>query len=74
MAEPQAICIGCVRATAVEACSYGFHVVPAEECCFNRSVISQEIHLFDLQQKYVDVLGVDTVVAHLDNLNVKKAS
>ena len=65
---------GCVRATAVDAYSYGFHVVLAEECCFDRSLISHKINLFDLHHKYADVLGVDAVVAHLDKLSVKKAS
>ena len=65
---------GCVRATAVEAYSYGFHVVLVEECCFDRSLISHKINLFDMHHKYADVLGVDAVLAHLDDLNVKKAS
>ena len=65
---------GCVRATAVEAYSYGFHVVLVEECCFDRSLISHKINLFDLHHKYADLLGIDAVVEHLDNLNVNKAS
>src|SRR6185503_8667536 len=31
---------GCVRASAVDAYSYGFHVVLVEECCFDRSELS----------------------------------
>ena len=30
---------GCVRASAVDAYSYGFHVVLVEECCFDRSCL-----------------------------------
>jgi nicotinamidase-related amidase len=63
----------CLGATAVDAYSYGFHVVLFKECCFDRSPISHKINLFDLHHKYADVLGSDTVVAHLGNLSVKKA-
>ena len=65
---------GCVRATAVEAYSHGFHVVLVEECCFDRSPISHKINLFDMHHKYADVLHVDEVVRHLEGLRVKKAS
>jgi nicotinamidase-related amidase len=65
---------GCVRATAVDAYSHGFHVVLVEECCYDRSLISHQINLFDMHHKYVDVLHVDEVIAHLKGLAVKKAS
>lgn len=56
---------GCVRASAVDAYSYGFHVVLVEECCFDRSDISHAINLFDLHHKYADVMHVDAVVTEL---------
>jgi isochorismate hydrolase len=62
-----------VRATAVDAYSNGFHVVLAEECCFDRSVLSHKVNLFDLHHKYADVLHLDDLVAHLDRLALKKA-
>jgi nicotinamidase-related amidase len=65
---------GCVRASAVDGYSNGFHVVLVEECCFDRSPLSHKINLFDLHHKYADVLHVDQVTAHLDGLAVKKAS
>lgn len=65
---------GCVRASAVDAYSYGFHVVLVEECCFDRSPISHQINLFDLHHKYADVMHVDEVVAHLQGMGVRKAS
>ncbi len=68
---------GCVRATAVDAYSYGFHVVLVEECCFDRSILSHKINLFDMHHKYTDVMHVGEVIAHLDALvakKVKKAS
>ena len=65
---------GCVRATAVDAYSFGFHVVLVEECCFDRSILSHKVNLFDMHHKYTDVMHVDEVIAHLDGLAVRKAS
>jgi nicotinamidase-related amidase len=65
---------GCVRASSVDAYSNGFHVVLVEECCFDRSLLSHKVNLFDLHHKYTDVMHVEEVVAHLDSLAVKKAS
>jgi maleamate amidohydrolase len=56
---------GCVRASAVDAYSYGFHVVLAEECCFDRSTISHKINLFDLHHKYADVMRTSDIVAQI---------
>jgi len=66
---------GCVRASAVDAYSHGYHVVLVEECCFDRSPLSHKVNLFDLHHKYADVMHVDEVTAHLaKNPSVKKAS
>jgi nicotinamidase-related amidase len=65
---------GCVRATAVDAYSHGFHVTLVEECCFDRSIISHKVNLFDMHHKYADVMHVDEVVKHLETLQVRKAS
>jgi maleamate amidohydrolase len=64
---------GCVRASAVDAFSNGFHVTLVEECCFDRSEISHKVNLFDMHHKYCDVMHVDDVVAHLDQMAVRKA-
>jgi maleamate amidohydrolase len=64
---------GCVRASAVDAYSWGYHVTLVEECCFDRSDISHKVNLFDLHHKYCDVMHVDEVLAHLDQMAVRKA-
>jgi len=56
---------GCVRASVVDAYSYGFHTVVVEECCFDRSPLSHKVNLFDLHHKYADVLHVDEVTREL---------
>jgi nicotinamidase-related amidase len=64
---------GCVRASAVDAFSAGYHVVLVEECCFDRVVLSHKVNLFDLHHKYVDVMKLDVVLAALGNLGARKA-
>ena len=63
---------GCVRASAVDAYSNGLHVVLVEECCFDRSILSHKVNLFDMHHKYADVMHVGAVIAHLEALAAKK--
>jgi nicotinamidase-related amidase len=65
---------GCVRASAVDGYSNGFHVTLAEECCYDRHLLSHKINLFDMHHKYCDVMHVEEIVAHLNGLvGLKKA-
>jgi nicotinamidase-related amidase len=59
---------GCVRASVVDAYSSGYHTVVAEECTFDRHLLSHKVNLFDMHHKYADVMHVDEVVAHLNGL------
>jgi maleamate amidohydrolase len=54
---------GCVRASAVDSYSNGFHTVVVEEGVFDRSIVSHKVNLFDLHHKYADVMHVDEVVS-----------
>ena len=53
----------CVRATAVDAFSHNFRTVLAEEGCFDRGEAAHAMALFDMVQKYADVMA--TVVSPL---------
>ena len=64
---------GCVRASTVDAYSYGFHNTVVEECTFDRSMLSHKVNLFDLHHKYADVMHVEQVIAHLDKMVRKVA-
>ncbi|HHW36994.1 MAG TPA: isochorismatase family protein [Bacillales bacterium] len=57
---------GCIRSTAVDAFSYNFHVTVPEECVFDRSITSHAINLFDIQQKYGDVVPTGSVIETLE--------
>ena len=65
---------GCLRASAVDAYSNGYHVTIVEEGCFDRSLISHKINLFDLHHKYADVMSVNEVVVHLERQGLEVAS
>jgi maleamate amidohydrolase len=59
---------GCVRASTVDAYSYGFHNTVVEECTYDRSLITHKVNLFDLHHKYADVMHIEEVLAHLDGI------
>lgn len=63
---------GCVRASVVDAYSNGIHVTIAEECVFDRSMLSHKVNLFDMHHKYGDVMHVDDIVEHLRSRNTLK--
>jgi nicotinamidase-related amidase len=53
---------GCVRASAVDAFSYGFGVCVVEEATFDRSETSRAVSLYEIDQKYGHVIGVADAV------------
>jgi maleamate amidohydrolase len=59
---------GCVRATVIDAFSNNYRVIVPEECSFDRGITSHAINLFDMQQKYADVVPVKEVMKELDGL------
>ena len=65
---------GCVRASAVDSYSYGFHTVIAEECVFDRSTLSHKVNLFDLHHKYADVFRMDDLLAALERPGASRAA
>lgn len=56
---------GCVRASAVDASSFGWDVVLAVDACFDRSDISHRVSAFEIGAKYARLLDTDEVAAEL---------
>lgn len=54
---------GCVRATVVDARSYRLNVIVVEECVYDRHEATRAMNLFDIDQKYGDVLPLAEVTA-----------
>lgn len=57
---------GCIRATAVDGTSSGFGVLVAEDAVFDRSGISHDVALIDMNAKYGSVITWTDIVALLD--------
>jgi nicotinamidase-related amidase len=56
---------GCVRATVVDAATHRYKVGVVGEACFDRTEASHWINLFDMDQKYSDVIDVASAVDYL---------
>lgn len=56
---------GCVRASAVDAFSYGFRVVVVGNAVYDRTQTVHEVSLFDLSSKYADILDTDAATEYL---------
>jgi maleamate amidohydrolase len=57
---------GCVRGTVVDAFSYNFKCVIPADAVYDRAATVHQVNLFDLAQKYADVLTTDEVVQHIN--------
>jgi len=56
---------GCVRATVVDALSHNFRPIVAHDCVGDRALGPHAANLFDMGQKYADLLSRDEIVAEL---------
>lgn len=56
---------GCVRATAIDAVNYGFKTSVVREAVGDRAEAPHLQSLFDLEQKYCDIVGIDEALEHL---------
>lgn len=56
---------GCVRASVVDAMSYNFRTIVARDCVGDRSLAAHDANLFDIEQKYADVMDAEAIIASL---------
>lgn len=56
---------GCIRASAIDAMSLNYRVVVAKDCVGDRAIGPHEANLFDMGQKYADLLAGDAVAEAL---------
>jgi maleamate amidohydrolase len=57
---------GCVRASVVDALSHNFRPIVARDCVGDRALGPHEANLFDMSQKYADILERDEIMAALE--------
>lgn len=58
---------GCVRASVVDGRSYRLNMVVVEECVYDRHEATHAINLFDMNQKYADVMELEDVLGWMQN-------
>jgi len=63
---------GCVRASVVDGCTNRIRMIVVEECVFDRTEMSHAVNLFDMNQKYGDVVPLAEVEAYLSDRVSKK--
>ncbi len=56
---------GCVRASVVDGCTNRYRMIVVEEGVFDRHEATHAINLFDMHQKYADVLPLAEVLEYL---------
>jgi maleamate amidohydrolase len=59
---------GCVRATVVDAIQHGYRPVVPREAVGDRNHDAHVANLYDIDTKYGDVVSVDDVLVHLEEI------
>ena len=59
---------GCVRATVVDAASNRLRVGVVGECCYDRTEASHWMNLFDIHQKYGEVMDQQAASSYFESL------
>ena len=63
---------GCVRGTVVDGFAYNFRAIVPQDAVFDRSEVSHAVNLFDMSEKYADVMPTDDILTALKS--VQKAT
>lgn len=53
---------GCVRATVIDSMQFNFRSVVIEDCVGDRAIEPHDANLFDMRQKYADVMTRDAFI------------
>ena len=56
---------GCIRASVVDAMSYNFRTVVVTDCVGDRAIAPHDANLFDMEQKYADLMTSEEVISKL---------
>ena len=59
---------GCIRSSVVDAFSYNFRVIVPEDSVYDRSKVCHAVNLFDMAEKYADVMPVADVMERVSKL------
>jgi maleamate amidohydrolase len=59
---------GCVRASVIDSLSYNFRTIVVSDCVGDRAIGPHEANLFDMEQKYADLMTRDEVLTVVGKL------
>ena len=59
---------GCVRGTVVDGFAYNFKVAIPYECVYDRGPTAHSVNLFDMSEKYADVMTTEVCLGALRDL------
>lgn len=59
---------GCIRASCIDSCSYGFRTIIVEEACGDRHDDPHQANLFDMNAKYADVVSEQETAEYIRKL------
>lgn len=60
---------GCVRGSVVDAFAYNFRVVVPHDAVYDRSQVSHAVNLFDMSEKYAEVMSTAEAIEALRGVN-----
>jgi maleamate amidohydrolase len=63
---------GCIRATAIDSFSYGFRTIIAEECVGDQGMEPHKANLFDIKNRYGDILSNQAINSHLTKVKINR--
>lgn len=64
---------GCVRASIVDAFSYGYRVIVSQDCCGDVEKGPHDYNLQDCGRRYCDVMPSADVIAHFNQRHTRSA-
>jgi len=62
---------GCVRATVVDGATQRFRMGVVAECVFDRTEASHYMNLYDMHNKYADVVGLDDAKTYFASIGAR---
>ena len=65
---------GCVRASVIDSMSYNFRTIVVSDCVGDRAIGPHEANLFDMEQKYADLMTAAEVAGAIDGAAARVSS
>jgi nicotinamidase-related amidase len=65
---------GCVRATVVDGATHRFRMGVVADCVFDRTEASHYMNLYDMHNKYADVISLEQALEYFREIGAPKAA